>query len=144
MIQLTMELNSTGIPSPLPQKKRPFFLEVLCIFSWVYFFVFSMLFMAGFLWSGWVTDAINLYAPVSRYSGLDVKLRLAAYAVLFILAFSGIILIWNLKRTGFYLYGVSSITIAFMQLLLPGVTFSGTIIIIVLLILFGLYFRRFR
>ncbi|MCX6286865.1 MAG: hypothetical protein NTY96_07110 [Bacteroidetes bacterium] len=139
-----MDIHSPNIPAPLPQRKRPFFLEVLCIFGWVYFFVFSVLFIAGFFFSGWVTNAINLYAPVSQYSHIEVKMIFAMYSVLFMLAFSGIILMWNLRRYGYYFYGVSVLILASFQLFMPGIAFSGTIIFIAFLILFGLYFRRFR
>ncbi|MEI7490404.1 MAG: hypothetical protein WCK92_03335 [Bacteroidota bacterium] len=139
-----MEPHSPDTPNPVPRQKRPFFLEVLCIFGWVYFFVFSVLFLAGFFFSGWVSNAINLYTPVNRFSGIEMRLILGAYSLLFILAFTAIILIWKLRRYGYYILGVSCLLLASFHMAFPGLAFSGTIIFIAFLVLFGLYFRRFR
>ncbi len=139
-----MDTHSPDTPNPVPLRKRPFFLEVLCIFGWVYFFVFSVLFLAGLFFSGWVSNAINLYTPSNRFSGFEIKMILAAYSLLFISAFSGIILIWKLRRYGYYIFGVSSLLLASFHMAFPGLAFSGTIIFIAFLVLFGLYFRRFR
>ncbi|MCX6284173.1 MAG: hypothetical protein NTW31_08070, partial [Bacteroidetes bacterium] len=135
-----MVLHSPDTPNPVPPRKRPFFLEVLCIFCGVYFFAFSVLLISGFFFSGWVSNAINLYTPVKRFSGIEIKMILGAYALLFILAFSGIILMWKLRKYGYYIFGVSSLLLASFQMAFPGLTFSGTIIFIAFLVLFGLYF----
>ena len=131
-------------PLPLPTKKRPFFFMVLCIFSLVYFFAFSVLFIMGFFFSGWVAEAINLYAPLNQYPKNQVQLLLALFSVLFILGFSGIIVMLKLRRYGYYIFGISSLLLASFQLIRPEVSISGTIVFITLLILFGLYFKRFR
>jgi hypothetical protein len=139
-----MDSISHEIPQPLPVNKRPVLLTIICLFGWVYFFVLSSLFLLGLLRSGWVTEALNLYAPVSLYSKTTVTLILGINALLHILAFSGIIIMWNLRKYGYYIFGGSVLVIAFYQLYMPHVAFSATFIYIVLLVLFGLYFRRFR
>jgi len=139
-----MDPQKHEIPLPLPKRNHPFFLTILCLFGWVYFFVFMVLFIAGFFFSGWVTDAINLYAPVVQYSKTGVTLILGLFSVLFILAFSGIIVMWNMRRYGYYIFGISSLLLASLQLFHFRISFSGPFIFIVLLILFGLYYRRFR
>jgi len=130
-------------PHPLPGNKRPFFLTILCLFSGVYFFLFTILFLSGFFYSGWVTDAINLYAPIDQYSLTAVRLVLGVFAALFILGLSGIIIMWNLRKTGYYLFGISSLILASSQFLVSRISFSGALVLIPLLILFGFYFRRF-
>lgn len=142
-------MNNTGdsemeAPQPLPKPKRPVFLTIICLFGLVYFFVFSILFLSGFFFAGWVTDAINLYTPVDRYSGNNVRLIMGMFSLLFILSLSGIIAMWNMRRYGYYIFGISSLILASFQLFQPKVSFSGPVFFIVLLILFGLYFRRFR
>ena len=131
-------------PHPLPPRKRPFFLTLLCLFSLVYFFSFAVLFLSGFFFSGWVSDAINLYAPVILYSKSGITLILGLFSILFILAFSGIIVMWNMRRYGYYIFGISALLLASLQLFHPRISLSGPVVFIVLLILFGLYFRRFR
>jgi len=131
-------------PQPLPPLKRPLFLGMLCIFAGVYFFLLAVLFLSGFFYSGWVSDAINMYADADRYSPAGIKTVLGVLAALFILGFTGIVVMWRMKRYGYYFFGISSIILASFQLFRPEISVSGTIIFIALLILFGLYFRRFR
>ena len=124
--------------------KRPVLLTIICLFGWVYFFVLSSLFLLGLLRSGWVTEALNLYAPVSLYSKTTVTLILGINALLHILAFSGIIIMWNLRKYGYYIFGELCWSFPSPACIPPMLLFPATFIYIVLLVLFGLYFRRFR
>lgn len=137
-------MDSTELPKPLPGNKRPFFLTLACLFAGVYFFVLSALFLTGLFYSGWVTEAINLYTPLVQNSKVSVSLGLALLSLLFILGFAGIFLMFRMRRTGYYIFGASSLLLAAIQLFKPVLSLSGPIIFIVFLILFGLYFRRFR
>jgi hypothetical protein len=131
-------------PKPLPKPERPFALTLLCLFAGVYFFILAALFVAGFFYSGWVTQAINIYSPVIKNSQVSVSLALALLSLLFILGVAGIFLMFRMRRTGYYIFGISSFLLAAIQLFKPVLSFSGPIIFILFLILFGLYFRRFR
>jgi hypothetical protein len=91
-----------------------------------------------------VTEALNLYAPVSHYSKATVNLILGANTLLHILSFSGVIVMWNLRRYGYFIFAGSCLLIILYQLLTPDVVFSVTLVCIVLLVLFGLFFRHFR
>jgi hypothetical protein len=137
-----MDPNET--PKPLPTGRRPFFLTLLCIFAGIYYFLFAALFTAGFFFSGWVTNAINMYAPVVLYSKAGVTLTLAGLSLLFILSFTGIVVMFFMRRPGYWIFGVSSLLLSAVQLFRPTLSFSGPVMFILFLILFGLYFRRFR
>lgn len=110
----------------------------------MYFFILSILFAAGFFYSGRVTDAINLYAPAGIYRGFPVKLTLGLFTFFFSLAFTGITIMWKMRRAGYYLFGISALVLAALQLFRPDISFSGILILLVMLVLFGLFFRRFR
>ena len=134
----------TEVPQPVRLNKRPVFLSALCLFSWVYFFLLSALFLSGLFHSGWMTQALNLYAPVTLYSKSTVTFILGSNALLHILSFTGVIVMWNLRKYGYFIFGGSVLVISLYQLLMPNIVFSATLVYIVLLILFGLYFRHFH
>jgi hypothetical protein len=134
----------TEAPQPVQLKKRPVLLSALCLFSWVYFFLLSVLFLLGLFHSGQMMQALNLYAPVSQYSKSTVTFILGSNALLHILSFTGVIVMWNLRKYGYFIFGGSVLVITLYQLLMPNVVFSATFVYIVLLVLFGLYFRHFR
>ena len=137
-------MDSTEVPKPLPGNNRPFFLTLVCLFAGVYFLILSVLFITGFFYSGWVTEAITLYAPVIKHSKASVSLVLALLSLLFILGFAGVFLMFRMRKPGYYIFGISSLLLAAIQLFKPVLSFSGPVIFIGFLILFGLYFRRFR
>jgi len=131
-------------PHALPKSKRPFLFTLICLFAGVYYLTLAALFITGFSYSGRVADAINLYASVTRFSKTEMSLILGLMSALFILTFSGIILMFKMRRYGYYIFGISSLLLAAIRLFRPVLSFSGPAVLIVFLILFGLYFRRFR
>jgi len=131
-------------PSPLPKHDRPFLMTILCLFSWVYFGLLFALFITGLIYSGWVTDAINLYTDVSQYSKIGVSLVLGISSVMFLLALTGSVLLWKMRRPGLYVFGISALLLICLQIYRPGLSFSGAGISIALFILFALYYRRLR
>ncbi len=137
-------MESTEVPKPLPGNNRPLFLTLVCLFAGVYFLIFSALFITGFFYSGWVTRAINLYTPAIQNPKAGVSLVLAIFSLLFILGFAGVFLMFRMRKYGYYIFGLASLLLAAIQLFKPVLSFSGPIIFIVFLILFGLFFRRFR
>ena len=139
-----MGSHPTETPHPVKIRKRPFILSALCLFGWVYFFILSAVFLLGLIRSGWVTEALNLYTPVTRYSNAAVSLILGANALLHILSFAGIILMWNLRKYGYFIFGGSVLAISLYQLLMHDVVLSTTLVYIAFLVLFGLLFRHFR
>ena len=125
-------------------EKRPFFLTILCLFSFIYFTILAILFIAGFFYSGWVTEAINLYLPVRQFTGNEINAITGILSILLLSAITGIAAMWKMRRWGYYLFGTTSLLLASIQLIRPEVSISGTLIFVSLLILFGLYFRRLR
>ena len=118
------------------QKKRPLLLSVLLLFSFVYFFVLFLLFVIGSFYSGWITDAIHDYISSHPYSRSQVMIIFIAGALLHATAFAGAIMIWNLRRKGYFILSVSCLIIAVYQLFQHDIGLTTTAIYILLVVLF--------
>jgi len=123
-------------------KPRPVVLTILCLFSFVYFSALSFLFFMGSFWSGWVTQVTNQYSPPEMYSKNQILFTFLAGFTLHLTALTGTVLIWKLKRPGYYLTGLSCLIIAFYQSIQPQITVTTTVTYIFFLISFGLFYRR--
>jgi hypothetical protein len=124
------------------EKTRPALLSMLCMGSFVYFFLMSLLLFAGLFYSGWITRVTNQYISPENYTKAHTLLIFGAGFFLHGLAFAGIILIWNLRRAGYYFLGLSCLIISTYQLINPSAAISSTAIYIILILLFGIFYNR--
>jgi hypothetical protein len=125
-----------------PVKSRPVFLTILCLFSYIFFSVLTILFCLGIFWSEWVTRVINQYSHPEIYTKTQILILFFAGFLLHLLAFIGSVLIWNLRKTGYYLLGLSCLIVATLQSFQPQIAVTTTAVYILLLLLFGIFFRR--
>jgi hypothetical protein len=125
-----------------PVKTRPVLMTVLCLFSFVFFAIMAVLFFAGIFWSDWITSVTNQYAPPGLYALSTIRLIFTGGFLLHALALSGSILLWNLRKEGYYLLALSCILIASFQLIQPQIAVTTTAVYILLLLMFGIFFRR--
>ncbi len=136
------EKNKDVIPAEKPS--RPILLSLLCVFSFVFSAIVSILFLVSVFYSGRLTSVINQYMPDDNQSGMKVFLICFGGFALHAVSFAGTFLIWRLKKTGYYLLSSSSLLIAGYQLFHPKISTSVTLIYIVSILLFGLFFRKLR
>ncbi len=136
------KIKPVKIPKAGQAASRPVLLTVFCLFSFVFFSVMSLLFFMGAFWSGWVTRVTNQYTPSEIYTKNQILIIFLAGFLLHLLAFTGTILIWNLRKTGYYLFGLSCLIIASFQSFQPQIAVTTTAIYILLLLFFGIFFRR--
>ena len=127
---------------PGPVISRPVFLTILCLFSFVFFGILSIILFLGVFWSGWITQVTNQYDPPENFTKNQILIYLLAGFLLHALSFAGTILIWKLKRSGYYLLGFSCLVMATIQTYQPEVSISTTGVYIILILLFGIFFRR--
>ena len=123
-------------------KSRPVLLSVLCLFSFVFLGMLSIFFFTGMFFSGWITSVTNQYFPKEAIQQSHILIITGAGFLLHLLAIAGSIMIWNLKKTGFYMLGFSCIIITIYQTFRPQISLSTTALYIILILLFGLFFRR--
>ena len=129
--------DETGV-----KRLRPILLTVLCLFSFVYFGLLSLFFLAGLFNAGWITNVTNQYLTAGDYTKARTLFIFGAGFLLHCIAFTGILLIWKMLRRGFYFLGLSCLVIASYQLFNPVTEIASTAIYILLILLFGLFYRR--
>jgi hypothetical protein len=122
--------------------RRPLLLSVLCLISFVYFALLSLICLAGLLYSGWITRVTMQYLPTEEFTKAQILLFFGAGFALHGLAFAGGFLIWKLRKTGFYMLGISCLIIAAIQLLIPFTAIASTALYVIFLFLFGFFYRR--
>ncbi|MEI6435717.1 MAG: hypothetical protein WCP32_12790 [Bacteroidota bacterium] len=123
---------------------RPVLLTVLCLAAFMFFAILSVLFFTGIIYSEWITGVTDQYIPENKYSTSQFRVLFVSGFLLHALAFVGVILIWRLIKTGYYLLGISSLVIASYQLFQPGFTVASTSVYIFLLICFGMFYKWFH
>jgi hypothetical protein len=138
------ELKTTSSNPPEDAPVRPFLLTLLCLFSFVFSGLITLLFLLALLWSGTIADMVFRYAPENSASGITVFFYTFAGFVLHALSLTGIILIWKMKRRGYLLFGVTFLVIAGYQLMASRISPLTTGFYIGLIIAFGLFVRKLK
>ena len=140
-----MELNlNTENTKPDIHRSRPIILTIFCLFGFMYFALLALLFILATFYSGWITEVTNKYVPAEAVTKAQVLLIFFTGALLHLVAFAGLVLLWNMRRTGYYLMGIPCLAVACYHLFQPGLSISATIIYILFIIIFGFFFRRLR
>jgi len=123
---------------------RTLFLSVLCLFSFVYFLLIFFLFLIALFYSGWISEVVITYLPSEGFTKIQIILLLLAGLLLHGTAFTGTVFLWKLKKMGYFLLALPCFIMAVFQLIQPriGVAFTGVYILVI--ILFGLFYRRLR
>jgi hypothetical protein len=124
--------------------KRPFLLTLLCFFSFVFFGLISLLFIIALFWAGTIADMVLRYAPEHSVQRFSVFGYILGGLILHMLSLTGIILIWNMRRTGYLVFGVSSLIISGYQLFASQISPLTTAVYIALVILFGVFMKKLR
>ena len=125
-------------------KPRPLLLTILCLASFAFFAILTLIFLAGLFNSGWIMRVTNLYLPAENYSRTQVILVFGSGFLLHALAFTGTLLIWNLRKAGYYFLAVSCLIIAAYQLLIPLTAITSTAIYVFWILVFGIFYNRMR
>ncbi|MCD4665329.1 MAG: hypothetical protein K8R68_08655 [Bacteroidales bacterium] len=136
--------SSDTIEQDIPAKKqRPVFLSILCIIVFVYSGFFILLFISGVIFNNRIVETSNEFIPVIIVEKNRILLLLISGIVLYIFSFLGASYIWKLNRKGFFIYLVSTILIIIGSWFIGLKDILSTIILFLLILLFGLYYRKF-
>ncbi len=123
---------------------RPLLLSVFCLFSVIYFSLVALMFLAGTIYSRFISEVVNLYVPEGFHHPWMVRLFFVTGFFLHVLGIAGTLMIRKLRKKGYYLLTSICITVAVIQLFLPEIKVTTTAIYILLILLFGLFYRRLR
>jgi len=123
-------------------ENRPVFLTIFCLSAFVFFAIVSVLSLAGIFYSDWITGVTNKYLPEDKYSDAEFRILFISGFLLHTMALLGTILIWRLRKSGYFFTAISCLIIASYQLFNPNFTIASTAVYIITLIGFGLFYRR--
>jgi hypothetical protein len=124
--------------------KRPLLLTVLCLFSFVFFGMISVLFLVALLYAGFITDMVLRYAPENSPARITILSYILGGFLLHALSLAGNILIWKMRRLGFKLFGISTLIIAAYQLFATRISPLTTAFYIGLIIAFGFFLKKLK
>ncbi len=126
--------------------KRPFFLSFLCIIAFTYTILFSLLFLAGMLYSTGISVVFDKYMQLYDLSRFNFFLFSLGGFVIFFTSFIGVLLIWKLHWFGFYIYTAASIALITFEFFVIGPYLPDLIVYIALILLFLIAFphKRFK
>jgi len=124
--------------------KRPVLFTGLALFSSVYFSLMALLFLSAIFYSGPITSVLEKYALDEEFSKNQIVAIFAGGFVLHLLGLTGSILLWKLRKQGYYLLAVPCFIIALFQLFRPEISVASTFIYFLFIVLFGVFFKRFQ
>lgn len=124
--------------------QRPFLVTLLCLFSFVFFGFIAILFIVALFYSGNITGIVNKYLPEHPVSTSGVFLYTCAGFLLHIFSVAGSAMIWRMKRKGYILFAISSLIITSYQLSQTQISFMTTSVYILLIILFGIFYKKMK
>jgi hypothetical protein len=137
------ELKTNEADKTDRKHSRPVFLTALCLFSFVYFGVFTILFLLGLFYSGTITTVIAKYLPAEAHSSSVVHWIFAGGFLSHLLGFIGSVLLWKLRKSGYFLIAGICLIVAVFQTFRPDISVASTAVYILLLLLFGVFFKRY-
>ncbi len=126
------------------KQPRPVLLSVLCVFSFVFYGLISLIFLFALFYSGWISEVRNKYL-IEGTESKDIILLITAFGfVLHLISLIGSIIIWYRRKSGYLMLSISTLIMVLFQLLSDRISILTTAVYIILIILFGIYYRRFH
>ncbi len=133
---------------PIEEKEisisRPFLLSVISLFFLIFFTIFALLFLLSLFYTGTIAQVINTYIPENAFSPLVITLIILSGFVLHAAASTGILLMWNMRKKGYFVFSVSCLLLTTFQLTQHQVSIAITAVYVGAVILFGLFYRRMK
>lgn len=119
-------------------------MTLLCCFAFPFFGLISFLLLVSVFYSGFFTDLINTYIAGKPVKAAGVFSILFLLFLLYATAFTGTILMYRMRRLGYYLFGLPMLAVCIYQLFQPDVPALSTGILISLLVFFGAFLKKMR
>lgn len=134
--------NASSAPPNPVNGKRPVLLTALCLFSFVFFGMIALLLVISLFYAGFFRSLLNTYLAGATLTTSGVFLIIASLFIVYACAFTGTLLMWRLRRKGFYIFTGAVVVLGVFQLFSNDFSFLSASILIILLLLFGLFFRK--
>ena len=131
--------------NPSQDKKRPPLLTYLCLGSTIIGMLWVVMIVALLIYS------LRGNVPDTIFPGLVIEylnagyLFLAAFLGLLLLGLGAVVLMWQMKKAGFYVYAAAKTTLYFMPVAIIGnnhLTYTGLMLTTIGIIAFGVFFNK--
>jgi hypothetical protein len=137
-------ISSENLKRRKHKHPRPFLLTLLCLFSFVFYGLISIFLLLAFFFSGWISEVRNSYLPDRTESKGTIIFIIVTGLLLHLVALYGSINIWHRRKSGYLMLSISTLIIALYQLFSDKISVFTTAVYILLIVLFGIYYRRFH
>jgi len=131
-------------PQQTVQTQRPTFLTVLCILSFIGSGLATLLFLISLVAAGAIMDFMGSNPGMPEVSTGSGTMFFLVSFILALGSLTGAILMWNLKKTGFYLYVAANVVAIFTPLMFStgNIGWFGLVITVLFIVLYGLNFKH--
>lgn len=124
--------------------QRPFFLSILCFSVFVYSIVFILIFLFTIIFHNWVFNVLNDFLPGNGIDRQIIFYLSITGAILYIGSFIGALFIWNLKKSGYFIYTLSTIFTISLPYLFGYGSIINLITLSILVLGFSFYFKLLK
>ena len=127
------------------QEGRPTFLTVLCILTFIGSGLSALFLLIGLVAAGAISETLSSIPGMGDIGGFGSVYFVVAL-VLALASLYGAIMMWKLKKMGFYLYSGANVLVLFAPMVLASGKFSifGLIITALFIILYGLNLKHLK
>ncbi len=130
------------------ENKRPTFLTVLCILSFIAAGISIIMLLLGTVLAGAATAGVaaaeNAGAEVESAVG-NIWAYLGVAAALIITSLVGVIKMWKLQKSGFYIYTVAAVAGIIVDMVLgAGLNVMGIIFTVAFIVMYGVNLKAMR
>jgi hypothetical protein len=130
--------------SKLTEYSRPFLFSILCISIFVYAGFLAFLFFLALLFNAWVTATLHDFFPEKTLTVDYVFLISLVGFILSTTSVAGAIYLWKLRKIGFYFYLISNLIFIFLPFVVGYGNIYSAAILIMILLLISIYFRKLK
>ncbi len=128
--------------------KRPTFLTVLCILSFISAGIAFVMLLVGTLFAGAATAVVasaeNAGAEVTSSVG-SVWMYLGLAAAMIIVSLMGVIKMWKLKKSGFYMYVGAAVAGIIVDVAVgSGFNVMGLVFTVAFVVMYGLNLKHMK
>jgi len=124
--------------------QRPFFLSILCFSVFVYSVVFILIFLFSIIFHNWVFIVLNDFLPGNGIDKQVIFYLSITGALLYIGSFIGALFMWKMKRSGYFIYALSTIFTISLPYLFGYGSLINLISLSVLVLGFSFYIKLMK
>jgi hypothetical protein len=136
--------ESPAVPQPVPPRPRPVLLTVTCLFAFTWFALLALLSILFALKGERIAFTRNLYLPGDNATTTGVIALFITWFLLNAAGVAGTLLIWFLRRTGYFLVLFASLAALTFQFVQHSTVPGAAGVNIVLALLFTVFYKRFH